>query len=91
MSEYYRWRENIVYAHANLSTIMYLLYELNDRLRPTFGIVSSSGVHLDTEEWECILNAACGIRDLRLHLDKMLDKAELKHEQRRQGTKRNVK
>lgn len=85
MSEYNRWRENVVYAHAKLSTIMYLLYELNDQLRPTISVMSCSGVHLDTEESECISNAACGIRDLRWHLDKMLDEAERKHESRKQS------
>lgn len=82
MSEYHRWRENVVYAHAKLSTIMYLLYELNEQLNTTIGVMSISGVHLDKEKSKCILNAACGIRDLRLHLDNMLDEAERKNEQR---------
>lgn len=88
MSEYHRWRENVVYAHAKLSTIMHLLYELNDQLRPAISVMRCSGVHLDTEKSECISSAACTVRDLRWHLDKMLDEAEQKHEQRRQGGKR---
>lgn len=87
MSGYYQWRENVVYAHTKLSTIMRLLYELDDQFRPAIGVMGCSGVHPDIEEIECIQNAARYIRDLRLRLDKMLDEAERKHEQRRQGAK----
>ena len=87
MSKYHSWRENVVWAHAKLSIIMYLLYELDDQLRPVLGIMGYSVFSLDAERFECISNAARYIRDLRLRLDKMLDEAERKHEQRRQGAK----
>ena len=83
MSEYHSWRENVVWAHAKLSIIMHLLYELDDQLRQALGIMGYSVFSLDAERFECISNAARDIRDLRLHLDKMLDEAERKHEQRR--------
>ena len=87
MTEYHEWRENVVYAHTKLSTIMCLLYELDDQFRPAIGVMGCSGVHPDIKKIECIQNAARYIRDLRMHLDMMLDKAERKHEQRRQGAK----
>ena len=85
MSGYHSWRENVVWTHAKLSIIMYLLYELNDQLRPAPGIMGCSGFSLDAERFECISNAARDIRDLRWHLDKMLDEAERKHENRKRS------
>ena len=87
MSEYHEWRENVVYAHAKLSTIMRLLYELSDQFLPITGVMSCSGVHPNIEELECIANAARYTRDLKLRLDNMLDEAERNHKQRRQGAK----